>query len=102
VTRGGRFFHLTGPTDKGRAVLELLRLYPATAAAASRWPWGTPRTTCRCCKRWTGPSSCRVRVGRAMRRSPPPSPARNGPQHLGPADGTRLSSRFCAASACPL
>lgn len=33
VTRGGRFFHLTGPTDKGRAVLELLRLYPANGSA---------------------------------------------------------------------
>jgi len=33
VTRGGRFFHLTGPTDKGRAVLELLRLFPANGSA---------------------------------------------------------------------
>jgi mannosyl-3-phosphoglycerate phosphatase len=32
VTRGGRFFHLTGPTDKGRAVLELLRLYPGNGS----------------------------------------------------------------------
>ena len=29
VTRGGRFFHLHGETDKGRAFVELLRLYAA-------------------------------------------------------------------------
>ncbi|MGE0453463.1 MAG: HAD-IIB family hydrolase [Vicinamibacteria bacterium] len=31
VTRGGRFFHLHGETDKGRALVELLRLYAAEA-----------------------------------------------------------------------
>ncbi|MBN2370780.1 MAG: HAD-IIB family hydrolase [Vicinamibacteria bacterium] len=29
VTRGGRFHHLTGPTDKGRALVELLAIYRA-------------------------------------------------------------------------
>jgi mannosyl-3-phosphoglycerate phosphatase len=29
MTRGGRFHHLTGPTDKGRALVELLGIYRA-------------------------------------------------------------------------
>ncbi|MBI3932094.1 MAG: HAD-IIB family hydrolase [Acidobacteria bacterium] len=33
VTRGGRFFHLTGPTDKGRALRALLDLHAAEGRA---------------------------------------------------------------------
>jgi mannosyl-3-phosphoglycerate phosphatase len=36
VTRGGRFFHLTGDNDKGRAVRRLLNLYARTAGGPLR------------------------------------------------------------------
>jgi len=35
VTRGGRFHHLTGPTDKGRALRALVQLSPGLAGAFS-------------------------------------------------------------------
>jgi mannosyl-3-phosphoglycerate phosphatase len=35
VTRGGRLRHLTGPTDKGRAVRALVELSPGLAGARS-------------------------------------------------------------------
>jgi len=36
VARGGRFFHLSGPSDKGRAVQELIAWYVATAPVKPR------------------------------------------------------------------
>jgi mannosyl-3-phosphoglycerate phosphatase len=35
VTSGGRFHHLTGPADKGRAVRQLLALHPGPVASVA-------------------------------------------------------------------